>query len=373
MVFMSDLLYELEFNEVIGAEAVLRLRSYISSKSLHLSASLKASIFADAIIRAVDEKIPLFSSEYKEKLKAAIFGDAVRKPVFAIDCCDIFKASIQLRTISYDFLKELHIWLVKVLKKTFSKERLFDFVINAHNMMDKNPNWDISQIVSSVENEMGGLLQNEMGVTIAEIDARPFIKTPSRLRFPFGLKFPARACIVSGFAAAILTVYFAADAFIPIFSGSIKQSESPEELFQTGKPAFETVLNTYTSPDGNVAVGMRSGSIRMRATAYDLSYESCGKLPGDPGYGITNLGTSAATGRTIAVDPKVIPLGSRVYISFSDDYDSMNGIYIAEDTGRLIMGNSVDIFFGEDRIGSRIVNDSAMKFGIRYVDVRILD
>jgi 3D (Asp-Asp-Asp) domain-containing protein len=62
-----------------------------------------------------------------------------------------------------------------------------------------------------------------------------------------------------------------------------------------------------------------------------------------------------------------------VYISFSDDYDSMNGIYIAEDTGRLIMGNSVDIFFGEDRIGSRIVNDSAMKFGIRYVDVRILD
>ena len=42
--------------------------------------------------------------------------------------------------------------------------------------------------------------------------------------------------------------------------------------------------------------------------------------------GLTRSGTIAQEGRTIAVDPKVIPLGSRVYI---DGY----GVFIAEDTG----------------------------------------
>ena len=60
----------------------------------------------------------------------------------------------------------------------------------------------------------------------------------------------------------------------------------------------------------------------------------CGKKPGDPNYGITATGTVATAGRTIAVDPDVIPLGSEVRI---------NGvIYIAEDAG--VHGKTIDLF-----------------------------
>lgn len=55
----------------------------------------------------------------------------------------------------------------------------------------------------------------------------------------------------------------------------------------------------------------------------------CGKADG-----ITATGTLATEGRTVAVDPDVIPLGSEVLI---------NGvIYIAEDTG--VHGKTIDLF-----------------------------
>ncbi len=69
----------------------------------------------------------------------------------------------------------------------------------------------------------------------------------------------------------------------------------------------------------------------MTATAYDLSYESCGKRPGDKYYGITASGTKARVG-AVAVDPRVIPLGTKLYVESLDgtkDY----GFCTAEDTG----------------------------------------
>lgn len=52
----------------------------------------------------------------------------------------------------------------------------------------------------------------------------------------------------------------------------------------------------------------------------------------------TALGTTMTPYRTITVDPRVIPLGSRVEI---------NGqIYIAEDTGSAIKGNRIDLCVG---------------------------
>ena len=51
----------------------------------------------------------------------------------------------------------------------------------------------------------------------------------------------------------------------------------------------------------------------------------------------TATGTRPKENRTIAVDPKVIPLGSTVYIEGF-------GYYIAEDTGGAIKGNRIDVF-----------------------------
>lgn len=51
----------------------------------------------------------------------------------------------------------------------------------------------------------------------------------------------------------------------------------------------------------------------------------------------TSTGTIATSGRTIAVDPRVIPYGSKVMIG--------GVIYTAEDRGGGVKGNHVDIFF----------------------------
>jgi len=103
--------------------------------------------------------------------------------------------------------------------------------------------------------------------------------------------------------------------------------------------------------------------IVAEATAYDLSYASCGKNPGDPAYGITYSGTHARPG-VIAVDPRVIPLGSKVYVE-SLDSTSDYGFASAEDTGSAIKGNKVDLFINN--------NKAALRYGRRYVRVYIIE
>ncbi len=72
----------------------------------------------------------------------------------------------------------------------------------------------------------------------------------------------------------------------------------------------------------------------FRIYHYCPCYYCCGKRPGDANYGLTATGTVATEGRTVAVDPSVIPLGSEVLI---------NGVaYIAEDTG--VTGKTIDLF-----------------------------
>jgi 3D (Asp-Asp-Asp) domain-containing protein len=111
-------------------------------------------------------------------------------------------------------------------------------------------------------------------------------------------------------------------------------------------------------------------------TAYDLSVQSCGKKITSRGYGITRNGFDLRghtwkTARVIAVDPKVIPLGSIVYIQFIDeDYFNYNGVYIAEDTGSAIKGNKIDLFF-EDT-GEKVSGET-MDFGVTKARIIILN
>ena len=65
--------------------------------------------------------------------------------------------------------------------------------------------------------------------------------------------------------------------------------------------------------------------------------------PGEDKYGTaTSTGATATEGRTIAVDPNVIPYGTEVLI---------NGhVYIAEDCGGAVKGNVIDIFVEDERM-----------------------
>ena len=74
--------------------------------------------------------------------------------------------------------------------------------------------------------------------------------------------------------------------------------------------------------------------------------------------GHTASGTIPEEGRTIAVDPAVIPLGSVVYV---EGY----GVRVAEDTGAYIKGNRMDLFI-EDW-------NEAKEFGRKKLQVVILE
>ncbi len=71
----------------------------------------------------------------------------------------------------------------------------------------------------------------------------------------------------------------------------------------------------------------------MEATAYANS--------GGDGRGITKSGIRTFVG-VVAVDPKVIPLGTRLYV---EGY----GVALAADTGGAIKGNKIDLFFHTER------------------------
>lgn len=101
----------------------------------------------------------------------------------------------------------------------------------------------------------------------------------------------------------------------------------------------------------------------MRASAYDLSFESCGKYPDHPAYGITRSGTRARPG-VVAVDPRKIKLKSKLYVESLDrtqDY----GFASAEDTGGAIKENRIDLFIGNNR--------EAFRYGMRNVKVYVLE
>ena len=89
--------------------------------------------------------------------------------------------------------------------------------------------------------------------------------------------------------------------------------------------------------------------IKVKATAYTPFDAGCN--------GITATGTKAGYG-TVAVDPRIIPLGSKVYIP---GY----GTAIAADTGGAIKGNRVDVCYA--------TKGEAFGWGVKTVNVYILN
>lgn len=123
---------------------------------------------------------------------------------------------------------------------------------------------------------------------------------------------------------------------------------------------YGTVPNFTTSRGDLVRY---SKVIQVKATAYTSSYEDTGKRPGDHGFGITYSGLKAKTG-IIAVDPKVIPLGTKVYVEIpgsAPDY----GFAIAGDIGSAIKGNHIDLYFD--------TSEEVKRWGVRKAVVYILN
>ena len=108
-------------------------------------------------------------------------------------------------------------------------------------------------------------------------------------------------------------------------------------------------------------------TIDVKATAYCLCKKCCGKNPSHPAYGITASGLKITPGtgmKVVASDPKVIPLGTNVYIEGlygASDY----GYAIVADTGSAIKNLKIDLYMDTHQM--------ALNWGVKTVRVYILD
>ena len=135
-------------------------------------------------------------------------------------------------------------------------------------------------------------------------------------------------------------------ALVSAVFGSNAEAKAPLQW----PPVIEDKLPGEDKPAEGCAVldiGEPLGEFRL--TAYCPCMKCCGKSDG-----IGSTGTTAAEGRTIAVDPRVIPYGSAVTIYFSD---GTSHTYTAEDCGGAIKENRIDVFFDN--------HQAAREFGVQ--------
>ena len=120
-------------------------------------------------------------------------------------------------------------------------------------------------------------------------------------------------------------------------------------------PAIEDKLPGEDKPaeeSAELAIGEPLGEFKL--TAYCPCVKCCGKTDG-----ITATGTLAEEGRTIAVDPRVIPYGSTVTIYFAD---GTSHTYTAEDCGGAIKETRIDVFFDSHEAARAFGVQSAMVY-----------
>lgn len=107
--------------------------------------------------------------------------------------------------------------------------------------------------------------------------------------------------------------------------------------------------------------------IEVKATAYCLCKKCCGKSETHPQYGVTASGLKIIPGtnmKAIAVDPKVIPLGSKVYVeglNGATDY----GYAVAADTGSAIKNLKIDLYMD--------THEASLKWGVKNVKVYVIE
>ncbi|MDP4155566.1 MAG: 3D domain-containing protein, partial [Bacillota bacterium] len=121
-------------------------------------------------------------------------------------------------------------------------------------------------------------------------------------------------------------------------------------------PPAQTQPTPPPAPAPSAPAAASSGGskqITVKATAYTASCDGCS--------GVTATGINIKENpneKVIAVDPSVIPLGSKVYVEGV-------GEATAADTGGAIKGNRIDVFIPSEQ--------AAINFGVKQLKVTILN
>lgn len=125
----------------------------------------------------------------------------------------------------------------------------------------------------------------------------------------------------------------------------------------SGGKTVGNALSHYSGSKGS-ETGLPEGvsSVQSLGSFRITGYCACRKCSAGWG-GRTSSGTMAVSRRTVAVDPKVIPMGSRLLI---------NGqVYTAEDTGGGVKGNHIDIYCDSHAQAKSLPFQSAQVFLLR--------
>jgi len=130
---------------------------------------------------------------------------------------------------------------------------------------------------------------------------------------------------------------------------AVKDFQSSSGLTVNGIADKDTLMTLERASSTEFNPSRSSRSLTMNASAYSAY---------DDGNGHYTFGGNLVRKGLVAVDPTVIPLGTRLFIP---GY----GHAIADDIGGAIKGNRIDMAFGS--------HNEAMDFGRQQVTVYILD
>lgn len=131
------------------------------------------------------------------------------------------------------------------------------------------------------------------------------------------------------------------------------QAVSSNQTAAASVPAPAKPVNATKATVKQPAPATTSNQISVEATAYTANCTGCS--------GITKTGVNLKANpnaKVIAVDPAIIPLGTKVYV---EGY----GYATAEDIGGAIKGNRIDVFIPTE--------DGAASWGRRQVKVTIIN
>ncbi|QQE81183.1 LysM peptidoglycan-binding domain-containing protein [Alicyclobacillus sp. SO9] len=139
-----------------------------------------------------------------------------------------------------------------------------------------------------------------------------------------------------------------------VWNGSNSSSNSVPTERSQGKVSLSGSAGSSSSSTSRSTKSIALSDSRViycTLTAYTAGPLSTGKSPSSPAYGVTSTGQTAQQGVTVAVDPNVIPYGTKLYIPGV-------GYRVAEDTGGAIKGDHIDIFYNS--------RSTAVKFGVQH-------
>lgn len=130
----------------------------------------------------------------------------------------------------------------------------------------------------------------------------------------------------------------------------------PEAQAREIEPVEPKIVEAVYDPAWDIPATEEAECTDVYLGEYALTaYCACPICCGQWSNGYTATGTLATEGRTIAVDPGVVPYGSKVLLIWPDGTQHK---YIAEDCGSGINGNRIDVFIAD--------HEAARVFGVQH-------